>query len=260
MSHSFDAVDEKVAETEFFLQRMVEAENDWFEFRCYLSAFLSAARTITLALQRFQDLPGFADWYASHREELKTDPLARFILETRNDHVHGGPSPVAGGMFYQGKATYRFRELGEFVPNDIVSSCRSHFIALLKIVYDCYVVLGVYIDPQQYYTREHFASLGKTIDHAELEILGWVMTSYIEEGFDEDDRWHELRGCVGECQINHLFNGYLGKVTPQPPIPDRIRDFDSTLEDRGWVFIPAGFDTIEDYMASLREQRDGPPS
>lgn len=251
MSYSFDIVDQKVHETEFFLRKMIEAGSNWFEFSCYLTAYLSASRSITLALQRFKSIPGFEEWYESHQSALKSDPLAKFILEVRNDNVHGGPNPLVGGSFYGGISQYRFKEQDKLEHNDIVSCCRAHFIKLLEIVYDCYVVLGVHIDPQQYYTREHFASMGLTIDDAELEIWGWIMTSYIEEGFDEDDRWHELRGRVGECQINHLFNGYLNKVTPQPIIPDRIADFNFTDEERGWAYIPPGFTTIEEYLKSL---------
>ena len=195
------------------------------------------------------DVPWYRRTFESQRTSVCQQVLSR---DTRNDHVHGGPSPVVGGSFYQGKVTYRFREQNEFGPDDIVFSCRSYFITLLTIVYDCYAALGVHVDPQQYYTRENFASMCQTIDHAELEVWGWVMTSYIKEGLDEDDRWHEIRGRVGQCQINHLFNGYLRKVTPQPPIPDRIRDIDFTDEDRGWIYIPPGFDTIEDYDISLQ--------
>lgn len=259
MSHSFDAVNEKIAEAEFFLEKMVEAGSDWFSFRNYLSAFLSAARTSTLALQHFKDLPSFDDWYVVHREALKSDPLAKFMLDTRNDHVHGGPSPIAGASFYQGGATYQFRKQRDSVPNgDIVSVCRKHFIDLLSIVYDCYIVLGVHIDPQQYYTKEHFETMGRTIDQAELEIWGWVMESYIEEGFDEDDRWLELRTRVGECSINHLFNGYLGKVTPQPIMPDQFSDFEYTYEERGWVHIPAGFESREEFILYFSKQQDNP--
>jgi len=251
MSYSFGIVDQKVNETEFFLKKMIESGTNWFEFSCYLAAYLSTSRSITLALQRFKLIPGFKEWYEPHQVVLKSDPLAKFILEIRNDNVHGGPSPVIGGSFYRGKAEYRFKDQDKLELNDIVSCCRVHFIKLLEIIYDCYVVLGVHIDPQQYYTREHFASMGLTIDDAEVEIWGWVMTSYIEEGFGEDDRWHELRSRVGECQINHLFNGYLNKVTPQPNVPDYIADFDYTGEERGWVYVPPGFETIEDYIKSL---------
>ncbi len=253
MSYSFDIVDQKVNETEFFLKKMVEAGSNWFEFSCYLTAFLSASRSITYALQRFKFLKGFNSWYEPHQSSLKEDPLAKFFLDIRNDNVHGGPNPVAGASFYHDKSAYRFREQDKLDHDDIVSSCRVHFIKLLQIVYDCYVVLGVQIDPQQYYTKENFRTLGRNINDAEVEIWGWVMSSYIEEGMDEDDRWHELRGRVGECNINHLFKGYLNKVTPQPKIPDRISDFDFTDEERGWIYIPPGYDTIEDYLKTLKD-------
>ena len=251
MSYSFDIVDQKVSETEFFLKKMIEVGSNWFEFSCYLTAFLSVSRSITLALQRFKLIPGFKEWYESQQSKLKSDPLAKFFLEIRNDNVHGGPNPVVGASFYHGESEYHFKEQEKLEFDDIVSCCRVHFIKLLEIVYDCYIVLGVHIDPQQYYTREHFESMGWTIDDAEIEIWGWIMTSYIEEGLDEDDRWHELRSRVGECKINHLFKGYLNKVTPQPIVPGRIKDFDFTDEERGWAYIPPGFETIEDYIKSL---------
>ena len=70
-------------------------------------------------------------------------------------------------------------------------------------------------------------------------------------------KWRERerergRSRVGECKINHLFNGYLDKVTPQPILPDRIADFEYTEEERGWVYIPPGFKTIEEYINSLK--------
>lgn len=251
MSYSFGIVDQKVSETEFFLRKMIEVGNNWFEFSCYLTAYLSASRSITFALQRFTSIPEFHEWYKDHQSALKSDPLAKFFLDIRNDNVHGGPSPVVGGSFYQGKSMYRFKDQDNLEYDDIVSCCRIHFIKLLEIVYDCYVVFGVHIDPQQYYTRENFATMGLSIEDAEVEIWGWVMESYVEEGFDEDYRWHLLRSKVGECEINHLFNGYLNKVTPQPIMPDEFEDFDFTHEEKGWVYIPPPFKTIEEYIKSL---------
>ncbi|MEP4094586.1 hypothetical protein [Reichenbachiella sp.] len=249
MVHSFETVDYKVSEVDFFLGKMISANRNWSEFSYYLSAFLSASRSVTLALQHFKSIPDFNDWYDTHQSKLKSDPLARFMLKKRNDHVHGGPIPIAGAMFYQGKSKYRF----EGQEEDVVSCCRNYFIELLKIVYDCYVALGVYFDPQQYYTKEHFAKADQTIDDAELEIWGWIMTSHVEEGYDEDDRWHELRGRVGECPINHLFKGYLDKVTPQPIEPEHFADFDLSDEEKGWNYIPHGFNSIEEYMKSVKK-------
>lgn len=251
----FDVVEEKVAETEFFLRKMAESNTDWFEFRCYHSAFLSAARTVTLALQRFKDLPGFDTWYGPHRQRLKGEPVAKLLLEARNSHVHGGPHPVRGSRIEAGRATYRFDR--NIVPDsaaharDVLSACFEHFALLLEVVHDFYLSpLGPEVDAQQYYTREHFEKLGKGIDDAEIEVWGWVMESYIEEGLDEDDRWHELRGQVGECSINHLFYSYLGRPTPQPFLPDHLQDFEYGPEDRGWVHVPAGYQSLADYDAS----------
>jgi hypothetical protein len=84
----------------------------------------------------------------------------------------------------------------------------EHFISLLSVVHDCYVALGVHIDPQQYFTAENFAKLGRGIADAEVEAWGWVCLSPDGEEWnddEEDDRWYELRSHVDECQINYLF-------------------------------------------------------
>ena len=83
MDHTFDTVDEKMAETEFFLRKMAEVGLDFFAFNCFLSAYLSASRTTTLALQQFKHIPGFEQWYKPHQEHLKANPLAKFFLDTR---------------------------------------------------------------------------------------------------------------------------------------------------------------------------------
>ena len=191
--------------------------------------------------------------------------------------MHGNDHPIAGGSFCNGKALYRFedengRELlyeeiagyaGEkyepklksnyYVPDeDVLTACSKYFVMLLEIVYDCYVVLGSHVDPQQYYTKEHFASIGKDIEQAECEIYGWTCTSLIHEGYTEDNRWHHLRGKVGECKINHLFHAYLGKTTPKPVMPEHYRDSEYTPEEKGWVHIPAGYNSIEEYVKALK--------
>jgi len=255
----FDTVDEKIAETEFFLAKMAGAYTELFEFKCFFSAYLSAARTTTLALQQFKHIPGFEQWYEPHRKNLQANQLAKFFLNTRNNHAHGGPYPVSGFSSYKGKTRYRFSESTKTPapPDDIVSACRDYFLVLLEIVYDCYVQLGVHIDPQQYYTKENFATQGRNIDDAEVEIFGWVCQSLIDDGLDEDARWHELRGHVDECKINHLFYSYLGKPTPQPLEPDYYEDFDYSPEEKGWIHTPAGFDSIESYQAYYRDIQNG---
>jgi hypothetical protein len=257
-AHTFDTVDHKMAEAEFFLAAMADAGPDTFAFRCYLSAYLSASRTTTLALQQFKDIAGFEAWYLPHRKRLRADPVAKYLLNMRNDHVHGGPYPARNGSFCRGEARYFFggnREEDAFARHDVITVCRRHFVTLLEVVLDCYIRLGTAIDPQQYFTKENFASMGRGILEAECEVWGFERTSLIEEGFDEDARWHELRGHVSECTINHLFYGYLGKVTPQPLEPDEYADFAFTHEEHGWTHVPAGFASMDDYWSAEPDRR-----
>lgn len=258
MDHTFDTVDEKIAEAEFFLQNIAALGFDLPKINYFLTAFLSACRTTTLALQQFKHIPGFEEWYKPHQDRLKSDPVARFVLEMRNSHIHGGPCPSASALVHQGNVQYFFRRTeSEYTPSeDVVTVCRAYFVSLLEMVYDCYVKLGVHIDPQQYFTKEHFASQGRDIDCAEGEVYGWVMESLIEEGFDEDDRWQELRAHVDECRIKNLFYSYLGKPTPQPVVPEHFEDFEYTPEDKGWLHIPAGFNSLEDYQKSRTDVLD----
>ena len=256
--NTWDTVDGKLAEAELFLRHMAHAASDTFEFGCYLSAYLSAARTVTLAFQRFSHIPGFAAWYELQRERLKGDASAKFMLEARNEHLHGGPYPIASGSFHEGRAAYAFAKparASKTPPGDIVTACRDHLVVLLEIALDAYTQLGVHIDPQQHYTKGHFASIGRAIDDAEVELWGWVCQSLIDEGLDEDDRWHELRGHVAECQINHLFYSYLGKTTPQPLEPEHYADFDFSPEDKGWEVVPAGFKSREDYVRHYPDRK-----
>jgi hypothetical protein len=88
--------------------------------------------------------------------EAKADAMAKFILEARNEHLHGGPYPIASGMFHEGRAEYRFAKparTSRIPPVDIVTVCRDHLVVLLEIALDAYAQLGVHIDPQQHYTK-----------------------------------------------------------------------------------------------------------
>ncbi|MGA2207716.1 MAG: hypothetical protein ABSG10_13395, partial [Terracidiphilus sp.] len=61
MSQSFGIVEEKLREAEFFLDALHAAPRSSFEARCLFSAFVSAARSVTLALQAtMKDIDGFS--------------------------------------------------------------------------------------------------------------------------------------------------------------------------------------------------------
>ena len=61
MSRSFGLVDDKLAEAAFFFERLESTQN-MFEARCYLSAFASASRSVTFAMQAsLVGVEGFAN-------------------------------------------------------------------------------------------------------------------------------------------------------------------------------------------------------
>lgn len=95
MAQSFGFVEEKLYEAEFFLDKFRRSTRLSFDARCYFSAFVSAARSVTLALQASMNgISGFDTWYEKARENLRADPLAPFFIEIRNDVVHTGRNPL----------------------------------------------------------------------------------------------------------------------------------------------------------------------
>jgi len=69
MTSSFGVVENKLREAEFFLDQLRDASRLSFEADCYFSAFVSAARSVTFAMQAsLKGVPGFRDWYGSAQE------------------------------------------------------------------------------------------------------------------------------------------------------------------------------------------------
>jgi len=269
MARSFDLVDFKVAEAEFFLRRIPECGPDFFAVRCYVSAFMSSTRSITYAVQAcLKNIGEFSGWYKVRQEHLKNDDLSKFFNEFRNINVHIGENVVQGGSMTAGKCIYWFRPVADLrsVPEqDVESACREYFVTILSIVYDCYIDFGPHIDPKQHYTADNFARMGKTVEDAEEETLtshalsaamtfesllgikqekdvdveklrmkvrGWT---YVP-GYPEDYRWQALRDSQPGCRINHIFQEYLDKTTPEP---ERLPDLPSP-EGEGWYQTESG--------------------
>lgn len=204
MSRMFGLVDTKVQEAEYFLERILEAELDFFGVQCDAVAFAASARSITFAMQA--SLSGFANfdkWYVSKQTELRNDPLARFFHEFRRVSQHIGDNAVNGGSYNDGKALFFFGPLPDLpiVPEfDVASACTEYFKTTLELVYECYITFPTLINGQWRYTKEHYASLGKTIEDAEEDLgfeRGWTRVS----GLDEDVCWRLLRRQADGCNI-----------------------------------------------------------
>jgi hypothetical protein len=104
------AAREKLLEAQYFLERMREKSSDRAAFKYNLSAFLSAARSVTFYMQKeFKHTPGFEEWYAAEQEVMRRDPLVPFFVEARNvslkqQHV---PTRAHVGVEHTARVTVR---------------------------------------------------------------------------------------------------------------------------------------------------------
>ncbi len=220
-NRSFSLVDRKIAEAEFFLQKLPGCGFDFFAVQCYVSAYIAAIRSVTFTLQAvLSSVPGFEPWYSTKQSELRSDELARFFHDFRTKNQHVGENAVRGGSSAPNRPTlYWFRptdDLPEVPDCDVETACRKHFVTILELVYDCYLEFGTVIDSKQHYTAEHCATLGKSIEDVELELFGLPPGS-APDGYSEAYRWQYIRDNMTGCEINGLFSKYLGRVTPEPP-------------------------------------------
>lgn len=237
---SFDLVDFKVLESEYFLKKMngfvVMPEIDYL-----FSAFVSATRSVTFCMQAvMKDIPSFKEWYETQQEKLKKDSLSRFFVEARNLSQKVGVVPISGGSGGKDENGEMFclhcfdNENPDFkeVPTcDVVSACKQHFVNILDVVFECYVIFGVHIDAHQYLTEEYFKHIGKCIEDAEEEIIGKRGYTYVK-GWPEAYRWNSLRDQVPGCRITKLFFDFLNKYKPHPPIP--ANELENYVEEK-WV-------------------------
>lgn len=231
MASSFGVVEDKLREAEFFLAQLCNTSRVSFEANCYFSAFVSATRSVTFAIQAsLKGVPGFKVWYESAQKQLKTDPQAPFFVEIRNEVVHKGGNPLnrvsldhlredlarqlhgdrRGHVLVLPAAQRR----DSTVLVDAVEVCEQYFTSLVSVVYECYSVFKTVVDPQWYFTEANFSSTGKSFEDALVE-LGFPpnWTAGIPVG---PEAWRVIRSRQPSCLVNDLFDRFLGKSIPDP--------------------------------------------
>jgi hypothetical protein len=76
---------QKYNEAEYFLGMMKENDEDRQRFKYNLSAFLSAARSVTFVLQKESSKnPEFKEWYSKKQKWMKGDAVFKFFVGKRN--------------------------------------------------------------------------------------------------------------------------------------------------------------------------------
>jgi len=83
------ATREKLLEATYFLECMKKTQSDRDAFKYNLSAFLSAARSITLIMQKeFDKVSGFKEWYAEKRDQMRKDQIMNLLNDKRTMTIH----------------------------------------------------------------------------------------------------------------------------------------------------------------------------
>lgn len=166
----------KLLEAKYFLERMKEMQSERDAFRYNLSAFLSAARSVTLIMQvEFDKVSGFRQWYAEKQTWMKSDQVMTLFNEKRTMTIHersvnpharigigisdtfclgdstsidiihadgtierGELEPVPSHKLAQSESTQELRWYFDELPDkDVVSVCEEHLVKLDTLVAEC---------------------------------------------------------------------------------------------------------------------------
>lgn len=112
---NFDRTDRKIREMNQHFNSLGSSRNV-DEFEGNFAAFISAARSVTLALRKdagitFDEggnikkkgnISGFADWYIGKQGEMRQDELCRYFKGIRDRDLHTGDSVVQSGYTIKG--------------------------------------------------------------------------------------------------------------------------------------------------------------
>jgi hypothetical protein len=225
VTRSTDLIDAKAFEADFFLGKLTEAGPDFVAARCYFSAFVSAARSITFAMQAvLKDVDGFSTWYTNKQKYLRNIPAARFFSEIRNETQKIGHTPLNSGESRwrsdgPPKVTYYFSGGFEGDPSivpdaDVVTACREHLTRLVQLVYDCYLALNI-SSPQSFFSVPNLLERDFLVAEIE-EALGFPRGWTNAPGLTTADRLATLQRQSPDTAIDRLFLRYLGHARPDP--------------------------------------------
>jgi hypothetical protein len=128
----------KLGEANFFLQQDKSVLDQPEILSYYLSAFISAARSVTMVLQ-FENGENqeFIDWYSKRQKDMKNDDIFSFFNSLRIDTIH-----LEGKIRFRRKVSLfigaqRDREIEMYFSNDSrdgIRLCTAYFGKLSRLV------------------------------------------------------------------------------------------------------------------------------
>jgi len=210
MAAGFDCVDNKLKEADFFLEKFVSVSPEILESQFYFSAFVTAARSVTFALQHVMaGVEGFADWYRVRSQRLRDNSLCRYFVFVRNQVQKEGSSPVTmwdtdGSAFF----LHWWEDPAVAPPDEAVAEAsRQYMIVLANLVYEVYRDFGHFVDPSVVYSEAGAAKRGLGIEDLEEETIGvrgWT------SGLPLEERFRLLRRQQPLPDIDEIFIKYVG--------------------------------------------------
>jgi hypothetical protein len=214
VSSSFQLVDVKVAQANFFLGKLARAADNAFEFHCYLTAFVGCCRSVTYALQAvMSETPGFAEWYGRKQKALQNSSVARYFHSVRNLDQHVGAIVIGSRVetperfFKEVKysfATENSEKMPAPPPTDVMSACHQYYDEIAQVVADCCGKFGIPIDPKVHFTQINFDSVGNSLGDALEEIVA-DRDAYFPELRGIDNQWLILRELVWSTELLQRF-------------------------------------------------------
>jgi hypothetical protein len=226
MARSISIVEYKVQQARFFLEQIMNAGTDFFAVQCFTDAFVASCRTITFSMQAvINAVDGFKEWYDARTECLKRDRVAQFFNSYRIVSTHIGDTLVRGGGSCRdahGRQVMQYffmpvPDLPSVPEEDVYSLCKSHFVNLLDLVFDAFWEFRYLLDDRWYYTAENFRKMNKSLEDALAEFD--FPRDYLNIGLriPDSEKWRVLRYTqAAGCQINDIFELYLGKIIRGP--------------------------------------------
>ena len=151
----------RLLEAKFFLNKMEKNEGDVFEFVCYFSAFVSAARSFTWSIRkhmsRFGGFNSFWDELVSSKLQKAT---ARKFVEIRNFIEKEADNRISGGTGMQRNGKFQVKYFFEDDwKKDVLHWCREYY-EILRQIRDIVVKKYKLDDPSSEYYWQDILELG----------------------------------------------------------------------------------------------------
>jgi hypothetical protein len=224
----FHAVADKFREADFFLECLIGCNGFGQEGDYFLSAFSSAARSVTFVLQTVMSkYPNFDKWYPEASRPLRESVLARYFLQLRNEALKRGTIPAYwsgasgddGFVHFYTFGNHHGSDLGDAPIPDVRLAARSYMVELASVLDRCYRDYDVYIDPRVIFTKRGLNALGWNIGDL-LESLGfprdWLELAPPDE-VDDEQKLKVLSRYGGDEVMDDLLIKYGAKEIESQP-------------------------------------------